>query len=112
MAMTMAKSPPDEVEAVNQFVADLEAAVEHGEYRRPGQDIDDEQPEEDRSDERLGRFVREFWGRHPGALFRVAFGYQVLIDNCCDPNAGLLEWRPDVEAILNAAGWKAGAHGK
>jgi hypothetical protein len=94
--MKMAKADPAGIKLVNEFVHDLESAVERGEY--PSGDI--ERPEKDASDERLGRFVREFWRRQRGDLFRVTFGYQVLVDNCCDPNATTLEWKPEIAARL------------
>lgn len=94
--MKMAKADPDGIRMVNEFVSALEWAVERGEYPT----ADPERPEEDDSDERLGRFVREFWKRQGGDLFRVTFGYQVLVENCCDPNATTLEWKPDIAAKL------------
>jgi hypothetical protein len=97
--MKMAKADADGIKLVNDFVLALENAVEHGEY--PSGDI--EHPEEDDSDERLGRFVREFWRRQRGDLFRVTFGYQVLVENCCDPNASTLEWKPEIAAKLEAS---------
>jgi hypothetical protein len=30
----------------------------------------------------------------PPAFMRVLFGYETLVNNCCDPNADTLEWKP------------------
>lgn len=31
---------------------------------------------------------------------RVVHGYQVLFDNCCDPDLDYLEWKPEYKAMI------------
>lgn len=52
----------------------------------------------DLDDEKLGRWVKEnyVW------LGRTLYGYRVLVDNACDPNADTLEWKPEIAAAIAA----------
>ncbi len=34
----------------------------------------------------------------PG-LMRVVFGFQVLVDNVCDPSSETLDWKPELLAL-------------
>ena len=34
-----------------------------------------------------------------GALNRVLYGYQMLLENCCDPEADTLEWKPEIASL-------------
>ena len=31
---------------------------------------------------------------------RVVFGYEMLVNNCCDPDSDVLEWRADVLKLI------------
>ena len=33
----------------------------------------------------------------PPPFMRVVFGYETLVDHCCDPKADVLEWKPEVK---------------
>lgn len=33
-------------------------------------------------------------------LFRVVFGYQMLVDNCCDPDAHSLQYNAKLKRLL------------
>ncbi len=72
----------EEWEAVLRFVQALEEEIKYPEM----------------TDEQL----REFVEKAP-VMFRVVFGYQVLVDNCCDPAADTLEWKPDIAEAIAAA---------
>lgn len=87
--MKMAKAPPEEVEKVLAFVVGLRERI-HPLHS-------------DGDDEKLGKWVRE----NAPPLERVAFGYDVLIRNACDPNLDYLEFRPDIRQAMRAAGIKA-----
>lgn len=78
--MKMAKADHAEWQKCMDFAGDLEQNV---------RDLDDEQ---------LGRWVKEnyVW------LGRVLYGYRVLVDNACDPNADTLEWKPEIAAAMEA----------
>ena len=34
-------------------------------------------------------------------LVLTAHGFDVLLDNCCDPDAETLEWKPEIAALLD-----------
>jgi len=85
--LRMAKASADDLKRVRRFFQAIEEAMETGQ----GQDS-------------VGRLVREHWRGVDVAWERVLIGYAVLVDNCCDPNADTLEWRPDIEAAMKAAG--------
>lgn len=96
MAMKQAKSGPAEIEAVQAFVGELVSAVHYG--VNPGQDCYSD--DEAYSDERLGAFVREWLKKHPGALSRVVYGYEMLVGEACDPDKTFLAWKPDIAEKL------------
>ncbi len=78
--MKMAKAPKDEWESVMRFAQELEDEIK---YRNM-------------TDEELGAWVRK-----APCLFRVVFGYQVLVDNCADPNLDYLDFKPEIKAALD-----------
>ncbi len=85
--MTIAKASTEEQEEVFRFVQALEDEIK---YRGM-------------SDERLAAFVRK-----APCMFRVAFGYQVLVDNVCDPASDCLAFRSDIAtAIVRNNAWEA-----
>ncbi len=79
--MQMAKASKEEWEAVMRFANELEEEIKYPKM----------------TDEELGAWVRE-----APCLFRVVFGYQVLVDNCADPNLDHLEFKPEIKAALEA----------
>jgi hypothetical protein len=87
--MKMAKASPEEIQAAIDLSQNLESLVEYGIAADEAELV-----KPDWSDERLGRYVREWCGKN--SLFRVVFGYQVLVTCCCDPDADTLEWRKDL----------------
>jgi|SRR6185369_3301398 len=92
--MKMARASKHEIQACNAFAQNLESLIEYG--MLADDNGDDAKP--DWSDERLGKYVRAWCEKY--SLFRVVFGYQVLLDNCCDPDATTLEWRKDLAEIV------------
>lgn len=80
--MKMAKADKAEWERVMKFVQELEEEIKYPE----------------KTDEELGK-----WVRNAPCMFRVVFGYQVLVDNCADPDSDTLEWRPELKALLEKA---------
>lgn len=77
--LMMAKAPQDEWEKVMRFVNELEDEIK---YRQM-------------TDAELGAWVRK-----APPLSRTVFGYSVLIDNCCDPDADTLQWKPEIAKLL------------
>ena len=86
--MKVAKASREEQEQVLRFVQKLEDEIKYPEM----------------SDTQLAEFVRETLDDLN--LFRVAFGYMVLVDNCCDPSADALEWKPELKAVMESAFYK------
>lgn len=106
--MTLAKASKKDIDALFQFLQDLEAAVDRDEYWNDARDDLVEHDPNDgwqEADERLLKFVRKNWPKARG-FERIVLGYQTLLDNCCDPALGHLDWRPDVKAACEAAGIK------
>lgn len=102
--MKMAKADKEDIDRVTAFFLMLEEAIEYGTFTRPNPD--EEEVSEDVDAERIVELIRGAWGeRGPGvgpSWRRVVMGCAVLIDNCCDPDADTLEWRPDVRAFLES----------
>jgi hypothetical protein len=98
----IAKADKEDIDRLTAFFFMLEEMIEYGTYTQPNPDEEDVSEEVD--DERMVELIRAAWGeRGPGvgpSWRRVVLGCAVLIDNCCDPNADTLEWRPDVRAWL------------
>jgi len=55
------------------------------------------------TNEDLGLLVRKEFAWVSGGWRRVVFGYLTLLQNCCDPDATTLEWRPEIAALLKTA---------
>jgi len=79
--MKMAKADKQEWESVMRFVNELEQEIKWPE----------------KTDEELGAWVRK-----APVLTRVVFGYQVLVDNCADPNLDHLDFKPEIKAAMEA----------
>ena len=79
--MKMAKAPREEWEACMKFVHELEAEIKWPE----------------KSDEEL-----RAWLNDAPCLFRVVFGYQVLVDNCADPASDYLDFKPEIKAAVES----------
>ncbi|NQT37713.1 MAG: hypothetical protein HQ581_09505 [Planctomycetes bacterium] len=103
--MKMTKATEDDIKRVNLFFLMLEEVIEEETYTPPNDDGDGVTEPVD--DERLAQLVRQFWGRTgPGvgpSWRRVVRGADMLIRNCCDPDARTLEWRPDLRSFLESA---------
>ena len=101
--MKMAKASADDLRQVNEFLQMIEEFVEYGTYTAG----EDDEPEPI-DDSQFIELIRDKWGIYrPGvshSWFRVVFGCQILIDNCCDPDADTLEFRPDIAKAMEAAG--------
>lgn len=80
--MKMAKASKEECEKVMEFARNLEDEIK---YRQM-------------TDGELGAWVRK-----APPLLRVVFGYQVLVDNCADPNLDYLEFKPEIKAAMERA---------
>jgi hypothetical protein len=100
----MAKADKEDIDRVTAFFVMLEEAIEYGTFTL--ENPDEEEVSEDVDAERIVELIRGAWGeRGPGvgpSWRRVVMGCAVLIDNCCDPDADTLEWRPDLRAFLES----------
>lgn len=73
----------------------LEEIEEYGTYTRPDDELEEVSIDVP-SDEQLGRLVREAWPGVSIAWMRVVYGCDMLIRNCCNPDADTLEWKPEI----------------
>lgn len=80
--LQMAKAPAEEWEKVMKFVNELESELKYHE----------------KTNDELGEWVR----KNAPPMTRTVFGYSVLVDNCCDPNADTLQWKPEIAAAMAA----------
>ena len=98
--MRMAKASADDIERVRKFFLMIEEVLEYSTY------TPDDGDKEEVGDEQLCDLIREHWRlRGPGvgaSWRRLVFGIQMLIDNCCDPDAKTLQWRPDLLEVVEA----------
>lgn len=77
----MAKASSEEWERVMRFVNELEHELKYWTM----------------TNEELGKWVRS----NAPPMTRTVFGYFVLVDNCCDPNATTLQWKPEWLEAMN-----------
>lgn len=77
--MKMAKASKEEWEKVMKFATELTDEIDCPSM----------------SNEELGRWVRK-----SPPLFRIVFGYEVLVNNCCDPKLDTLEWKPEIADLM------------
>lgn len=82
--MKVAKASKAEWEKVLAFVQELEEQIKYAALS------------DSKSDEELGKWIRE----SSPPFFRIVFGYQVLVDNCCDPAADTLEFKPEIKRAI------------
>jgi hypothetical protein len=106
--MKMAKASADDVNQLRGFLEWMENYAEHGTDER--KDVDDESGElPEISDEDALEYIRsQFsrWTRGNTVLTcwrRVVWGYSILHDNVCDPDADHLDWNPELKAIFKNA---------
>jgi hypothetical protein len=105
--MKMAKADQDDIDKTIAFFQLVEEFMEYGKHTTWTDDDEEQSVELD--DVAFVEKLRSMWGgrfRPNGvdcAWMRVVFGYQVLVDNACDPNASTLEWKPELAKLLEAA---------
>lgn len=108
VTLKMAKASPDDVQRVREFFQLIEEVFEYGTYTP--ESADEEGVSIHVDDHTLVALLRDRWADVQGrplvssAWSRVVHGFEVLVTNCCDPAAGVLEWRPDILVAMHAAG--------
>lgn len=106
--MKMARASADDVDTLQNFLEWLENYADNGtDNRRPPDDEDGDFPEisdEDALQYISSQFSR--WTRGNTVMTcwrRVVYGFQILHDNVCDPDADHLDWKPELKAIIENA---------
>jgi hypothetical protein len=97
LIMKMAKASKEEIDDANELSNRIDSLLDYSVYGD-----DPEEPvehDDDKIDQRVGALVRKYYERH-GGLFRIVFGYAVLVDSVCDPDADTLEWKKDLAEKL------------
>ena len=108
----MAKASKDDIERCRKFFQFIEEFMEYGTHTPENDEVEEDSI--DLTDEMFVERLREMWGgrmvRRPGvdtSWNRVVWGCDMLIDNCCDPEADCLELRQDwakaIEALQSAS---------
>lgn len=85
--VVMAKASPDDIEATRQFLDALETNL-----------IDD-----GIDAELLGRWIQNAYPEIQSTLERILLGYEVLVNNACDPSLTYLDWKPALKQLLTQA---------
>jgi hypothetical protein len=102
----MAKASQEDVDRVVKFFQLIEEYIEYGTYTPPSDEFEEESIE--LTDKIFVHYLRTLWGgrqsSQPGvdsAWSRVVNGYAVLVDNVCDPDSDVLEYKPEIAAKLS-----------
>ena len=102
----MAKATQDDVDLVVKFFQLIEEYMEYGTYTPPADEFEEESME--LTDDVFVHYLRAMWGGGhenkrsvDSAWSRVVNGYAVLVDNVCDPNSDVLEYKPEIAAKLS-----------
>jgi hypothetical protein len=96
--MKMAKASPVEIKAALELSQLTESVCHPRAFCQP-QFPDTDDKEGEWFDEHNPKDLREFLWRVrslSAGLVRVVFGFQVLVDNCCDPEKDVLDWKPEL----------------
>lgn len=105
--MKMAKASKEDIERCIKFFQFIEEFMEYGTHTPESEDFEEDSIDLD--DEAFVERLRAMWGgRFKAAAVdcawtRVVMGCDILIDNCCDPNADTLEWKPEIAKQLAEA---------
>jgi hypothetical protein len=99
--MKMAKAGDDNIRLMSEFFEFLERYAENAESLLDDEDGLDYEDVVDRINTEFSRLTRR--ATVAGAWRRVVWGFQILRDNCCDPDANTLEWNPELKALIEAA---------
>lgn len=98
--MMIAKASPADIERAIGLLQLLEATIPSNPWRSAFFP-EDEAPLDDDNKADLRRFYDEC-SKLSAGLGRIIWGYQVLLDNCCDPNSTVLDWKPEIKAKMDA----------
>ena len=82
--MKMAKASEEEIFALNTFMQKIEEAMQDNMV----DPVD------------FCAMVEEEFNTVAGGWRRVVWGCLTLIQNCCDPDADTLEWKPEIAAVM------------
>lgn len=85
VSLRQARAMPDQIEEVRQWFRELERVV-------------------DSESEDVGEWVERNYGRVRSEWERIVFGYEVLVNNACDPDLSYLDWKPEIKAALESLG--------
>ncbi len=113
MGMRMAKAPKEHVDRLRrwmQFNDELcrinpENGYEWEGFKKDWEDDDDFLPIIKHCEYDNGEFSWEYYmdyfQRHISHIhMRVIFGFEVLVDNVCDPDLDYLEYKPEIKKLL------------
>lgn len=90
--LKMAKPSQQDFECVHDFLQGIETIIEDDLIPEQGDGESGTLATEDRTVE----WMTTQWRRVRRSWSRVLWAGKTAIDNCCDPNANVLEWKPEI----------------
>ena len=111
--MKMSKAPKEHVDKLRtwlQFTDELTSIDPENErewqrFKDDWSEDEDFDPIIKHCEDEDGRFVYsyyfDYFQSHISHIhMRVVFGYEVLVDNVCDPNLDYLEFKPEIKSLM------------
>jgi hypothetical protein len=101
--MKMARASNDDIKKLEDFLEWLENYCEYGTNLNELDENDD--PVEIDDEDAMAIIQTEFsrWTRRATVMAswrRIIWGFRVLLDNCTDPDAACLEWKPELKTLI------------
>lgn len=102
----MARASEEDIEKLVAFMEWLENYFEYGTNLK---ELDENGDPEEIDDDEAIEFIRAEFSRFTRRATvmtcwrRVVWGFRILLDNCTDPDADCLEWKPELKQLLENA---------
>jgi hypothetical protein len=102
----MARATHDDIDRVVKFFQLIEEYMEYGTHTPQSDEFEEESIE--LTPDVFVHYLRTLWHGSSvepsvdGSWSRVVNGYAVLVDNICDPNSDVLEYKPELAAKLSS----------
>ena len=98
ITVKMAKPSEADFDCVHDFLKGLEIILEEGCI--PKADLDDDIDLPNATAEPVFDWLEKQWRDVSRSWSRVLWAGKTAIDNCCDPNADVLEFKPEIKKTL------------
>lgn len=91
--MKMAKAKPSDFKLMQKLHGIMENVFDN---QSQPYDIDKELTDEDDEQSLVYEAIKRWWERDSHSWMRIVWGCEMLIENCCDPVADVLEFNPSI----------------